>query len=52
MSSRLLSAGQAEQDIELVYHLFEKYETAVRSNLIINLRLLLLTKFCFSTGLK
>jgi hypothetical protein len=36
LSDRLLNPGQIDQDIELVYHLFEKYETSVRGNLIIN----------------
>ena len=36
LSDRLLNKGQAEQDIELISHLFEKYESTVRNNLIIN----------------
>lgn len=36
LSDRLLNSGQAEQDIELIYHIFEKYESTVRNNLIIN----------------
>lgn len=36
LSDRLLNDGQVEQDIELICHLFEKYELAVRNNLIIN----------------
>jgi len=36
LSDRLLNDGQANQDIELIFHLFEKYESTVRNNLIIN----------------
>ena len=36
LSDRLLNDGQAEQDIELICHIFEKYESTVRNNLIIN----------------
>ena len=36
LSDRLLNNGQAEQDIELICHIFEKYELIVRNNLIIN----------------
>jgi len=36
LSDRLLNNGQAEQDIELICHLFDKFESTVRDNLIIN----------------
>ena len=36
LSDRLLNNGQAEQDIELIGHIFETYESTVRNNLIIN----------------
>ena len=36
LSDRLLNDKQAEQDIELIYHIFEQYESIVRNNLIIN----------------
>jgi len=36
LSDRLLNDGQANQDIELIFHIFEKYESTVRNNLIIN----------------
>lgn len=36
MDDRLLNNSQAEQDIALIIHIFEKYESVVRNNLIIN----------------
>lgn len=36
LSDRLLNGGQAEQDIQIAAYIFEKYESVVRNNLIIN----------------
>ena len=36
LSDRLLNDGQVNQDIELIFHIFEKYEATVKNNLIIN----------------
>ena len=36
LSDRLLNEGQVEQDLELICSLFEKFESTVRNNLIIN----------------